>query len=120
MRACSKAPKGISRTHPFARRTFYASSSAKNIQLITKQSLPSMTHPLQYRSRRCVMKTQRSFARGWELYAASALLAAAVVTSLVVRAPRAAHAQGQERTHVASASPAPSATPEAPKPVKID
>ncbi|MFL6283610.1 MAG: PQQ-binding-like beta-propeller repeat protein [Pyrinomonadaceae bacterium] len=66
------------------------------------------------------MKTQRSFARNWELYAASALLAAAVVTSLVVRTPRAAHAQGQERAQVASATPAPSATPEAPKPVKID
>src|SRR4051812_4517407 len=80
-----------------------------------------MTHPFQYHSRRCVMKTQRSFARGWELYAASALLMAAVVTSLIVRTPSAAHAQKKQQV----AAPAPSATPAAPqadvpKPVKID
>ena len=65
------------------------------------------------------MKTQRSFARGWELYAASALLAALVVVSLVARGPRTAHARGQ-KPQVASAKPAPSATPEAPKQIKID
>ena len=69
------------------------------------------------------MKTQRSFARGWQLYAASALMAASVVAALAARAPRAVHARGQETAHVAA--PAPSATPDAPradvpKPVKID
>ena len=68
------------------------------------------------------MKTQRSFARGWQLYAASALLAALVVVSLVAREPRTAHARGQGKSQVASAKPEPSATPaaEAPKQIKID
>src|SRR3954468_4820300 len=75
------------------------------------------------RQRRCVMKTQRSFARGWQLYAVSALMAAAVFAALAARAPRAVHARGQETAH--APAPAPSATPDAsravvPKPVKID
>src|ERR1051325_11490180 len=66
------------------------------------------------------MKTHGSFARGWEVYAASALLAASVVASLAVRTPSAARAQTKEGRQVAAASPAPSATPQAPKEIKID
>src|SRR5919107_3585329 len=68
------------------------------------------------------MKTQRSFARGWELYAASALLAAAVVVSLAAR-PSGVGAQARDGRQVAAATPAPSATPsaaDAPKQIKID
>src|SRR3954468_19074534 len=102
--------------------TFSASSSAENIQVVTKTSLPlkgssrsSITAEV------CVMKRQRSFARNWEVYAASVLLALAVVASLAVRTPHAAHAQNKQ--HVAAVAPSPSATPtttDAPKPVKID
>ena len=62
------------------------------------------------------MKTQRSFARGWQLFAVAALVAAVVVAALAARTPRAAHAQ--EKAHAA----APSATPtaDAPKQIKID
>jgi outer membrane protein assembly factor BamB len=68
------------------------------------------------------MKTQRSFARGWELYAASALLAAAVVVSLAAR-PSGVGAQARDGRQVAAATPAPSAKPsaaDAPKQIKID
>jgi len=66
------------------------------------------------------MKTHGNFARCWELYAASALLFGAVAVSLAARAPRVARAQDKQ---VASAAPAPSATPtkaEVPKQIKID
>jgi outer membrane protein assembly factor BamB len=68
------------------------------------------------------MKTQRSFARGWQLFAVTALVAAVVVAALAASGPRSAHARGQERSQVASATPAPSAAPttEAPKQIKID
>src|SRR4051812_41028489 len=59
------------------------------------------------------MKTQRSFARGWELYAASALLAAAVAGSFAAR-PSGVGAQTQAELKAA-------ATPAAvPKQIKID
>jgi outer membrane protein assembly factor BamB len=68
------------------------------------------------------MKTQRSFARGWQLFAVAALVASAVVASLAARGPRAAQARGRGKSQVASAKPAPSATPaaEASKQIKID
>lgn len=62
------------------------------------------------------MKTQRSFARGWELYAASALLAAAVVGSFAAGSPRAG-AQAQAELKAAAT---PSASPDVPKQIKID
>jgi outer membrane protein assembly factor BamB len=62
------------------------------------------------------MKTQRSFARGWQLFAVAALAGTVVVAALAARTPRAAHAQ--EKAH--AAAPAPSATPDAPKEIKID
>jgi outer membrane protein assembly factor BamB len=68
------------------------------------------------------MNTQRSFARGWEFYAASALLAAAVVASLAAR-PYGVGARAKDARQVAAATPAPSATPaavDAPKQIKID
>jgi Ca-activated chloride channel homolog len=68
------------------------------------------------------MKTQGSFARGWRLYAAAALVLAAVVAALSARAPGAARAQGQDRLTQAAATPAPAPVPtvEAPKQIKID
>ena len=66
------------------------------------------------------MKTQRSFTRGWQLFAATALVAAVVVAALAARAPRAVHAQGQEKTQVASATPVPTVKAEEPKQIKID
>src|SRR6185369_14120781 len=75
-------------------------------------SLPSRAHTFEVTQRRCVMKTQRSFARGWQLFALTALVAAVVVASLAARGPRTAHAQGQ-KSQVASSKPAPSATPTA-------
>src|SRR5690349_13680843 len=64
------------------------------------------------------MKTQRSFARGWELYAASALLAAAVAGSFAA-GPSRVGAQAQAELKAAAT---PSATPAAdvPKQIKID
>src|SRR3712207_6456634 len=63
------------------------------------------------------MKTHRSFARGWELYAASALLAAAVAGSFAA-GPSRVGAQTQAELKAAAK---PSATPAAaPKQIKID
>jgi outer membrane protein assembly factor BamB len=62
------------------------------------------------------MKTQRRFARGWQLFAVAALVGTVVVAALAARTPRAAHAQEKEH----AAAPAPSATPDAPKQIKID
>ena len=67
------------------------------------------------------MKTQRSFARGWQLFAVAAFVAAFLVAALAVRPSRAgAQAQAKEKQQVATASPTPSATPDAPKQIKID
>ncbi|HVF68339.1 MAG TPA: PQQ-binding-like beta-propeller repeat protein [Pyrinomonadaceae bacterium] len=64
------------------------------------------------------MKTQRSFARGWQFLALSALVAAVVVAALAAR-PFRAEAQTQAELKAAAT---PSATPAAavPKQIKID
>ena len=58
------------------------------------------------------MKTQRSFARGWQFLALAALVAAVVVAALAAR-PSSVGAQAQAELKAA-------ATPEAPKQIKID
>src|SRR5215207_9195976 len=66
------------------------------------------------------MKTQRSFARGWQFLALAALVAAVAVAALAVR-PSSVGAQAQaELKAAATPSAKPSATPEAPKQIKID
>lgn len=65
------------------------------------------------------MKTHRSFARGWELYAASALLAAAVAGSFAAGPSRAVAQTQAELKSAATPSKTPAAAA-APKQIKID
>ncbi|HVF42129.1 MAG TPA: PQQ-binding-like beta-propeller repeat protein [Pyrinomonadaceae bacterium] len=65
------------------------------------------------------MKTRRSFARGWELYAASALLAAAVAGSFAAR-PHQVGAQAQAGLKAAATPSATPAAAGAAKQIKID
>lgn len=65
------------------------------------------------------MKTQRSFARGWQLLALSALVAAVVVAGLATR-PSGVVAQTQAELKSASTHAATPAAVDAPKQIKID